>query len=428
MDETPEIPGFEGLLDQGGPRRQRFQMRSAKAAVPAGLAACATAVVIYVMVLVIAGRSDWFNILVVAGFAALIPLIAISLLVLSARRTYPFTMSLAVMVFAASFVVALVSTLRIPISYAAILLTMPSSLFLVTVANIAMVRQLRRQVAILRFPGAEELVARAGWPIAIVERDETNLPFRRILIDPATHHADDWTPHLVNLYMRGIEIEAWPSYLENLLGKVDLSTFDLAHISYGTSQIVYYRLKRAIDVAGVLLLALPAAIICAAIWLYIRILDGSPSLFIQERRGYAGATFQLYKFRTMYKGDHVGSTLANDSRIMPGCHVLRQLRLDELPQLFNVLKGEMSFIGPRPLPLAVSKAMQERNSLHINRYILHPGLTGWAQVNQGYAETEEEELEKLSYDLYYLKNISLDLDIIILVRTIKTVLLRAGAR
>ncbi len=428
MDRSPQVTGLESLLSRGALQRQHFHLQSARAAFPAAAVACALAVGIYVLVLLLAGRTDWINIAFVAASAALIPLIAISLLILSARRTYPFTMSLAVMVFAASLTVALVSATRVPVSYFGLLLTLPSSLFFVTVANIAMVRQLRRRVAILRFPGAEEIVARAGWPIPIVERDDVTIPFRRILIDPATHHTDEWTSHLVSLYLRGIEIEAWPTYLETLLGKVDLSSFDLAHISYTSSQIFYYRLKRAIDLAGVVVLGIPAILICAAVWIYIRIIDGRPSLFVQERRGYGGAMFRLYKFRTMYKGDHVGSTAAGDKRIMPGCRLLRQLRVDELPQLYNIFKGEMSFIGPRPLPAAVSEALQVRNPLHSNRYILLPGLTGWAQINQGYAETEEEELEKLAYDLYYLKNVSLDLDIIIAFRTVQTVLLRLGAR
>lgn len=428
MDQRPPVTGLEGVLSHGALRRQNFHLQSTRAAAPAAATASALAAGIYVLVLLLAGRNDWANIAIVATSAALIPLVAVSLLILSARRTYPFTMSLAVMVFATSLIVALVSASRVPISYFGLLLTLPGSLFFVTVANIAMVRQMRRRVAILRFPGAEAVVARAGWPIPIVERDDLTTPFRRILIDPATHHADEWTSHLVSLYLRGVEIEAWPTYLETLLGRVDLASFDLAHVSYNSSQILYYRLKRVVDLLGVAVLALPAVPICAAIWLYIRLIDRGPSLFIQERRGYGGKSFRLYKFRTMYKGNHVGSTTTGDKRIMPGCGLLRQLRLDELPQLYNIFKGDMSFIGPRPLPLPVSENLQARNPLHINRYILHPGLTGWAQVNQGYAETEEEELEKLSYDLYYLKNVSLDLDIIIIFRTVQTVLMRIGAR
>lgn len=428
MQQSPESAGLEGVILRGALRRQHFYWQLAGAALSPALAAGLLAIAIYVTVMMLAGRTDWLNILVVALAAALIPVVAVSLLIISARRTYPFTMSLVVMVFAASFAVSVVSALRIPTSYFGLFLTLPTSLFCVTVANIAMVRQLRQRVGLLRFPGAEAVVAAAGWAMPIVEPDDIDVRFQRILIDPETHHAVEWTAHLAALYFRGIEIEAWPTYLESILGKVDLDSFDLAHVSYSPSQIFYYRAKRALDVMGVLVMAVPVLVLSGIIWAYIRMIDGGPSIFVQQRRGYGGSTFKLYKFRTMYKGEHIGSTTTDDSRIMPGCHILRQLRLDELPQLFNILKGDMSFIGPRPVAIPVAKAIEERIPLYVNRYILLPGLTGWAQVSQGYAASEDEEVEKLAFDLYYLKNVSLDLDIIIIFRTIRTVLLRFGAR
>lgn len=428
MQQNPVSAGLEAVIRQGALRRQHTYVQLIKAALPATFAACLLAAVIYIVVMVLAGRTDWTNILVVAAAAALIPLVAVSLLVLEARRTHPFSMSLAVMVFAASFAVAAVSATRVPISYLGIFLTLPSSLFFVTLANLAVSRRLVRSVALLDFPGAAEIAQALGWSVPIVEPDKVDMSFRRILIDPTTHHSPEWTQTLARLYMRGLEIEAWPSFLESALGRVDLETFDLAHISYSPTQILYYRAKRLLDVLGVLVLALPAGLLCALIWTYIRIIDGGPSIFVQKRRGYGGSTFRLFKFRTMYRGDHKGSTAAQDDRILPGCRILRQMRLDELPQLFNILKGDMSFIGPRPVAVPVAEALEARIPLYINRHILQPGLTGWAQVSQGYAETQEEEVEKLAFDLFYLKHVSLDLDIIIIFRTIRTILFRFGAR
>lgn len=428
MQKSPVSTGLEEVIRQGAWRRQHSYLDLARSALPAAGAACLSAVVIYGLVMVMAGRSDWASILVVAAAAALIPLVAISLLIIGARRTYPFTMSLAVMVFSASFAIAIVSASRVPISYVGISLTLGPSLFFVTLANVAMVRHLRRRVALLEFPAATLVNNQAPWPIPIVAADDIEMSFRRILIDPATHHSPEWTSRLARLYLRGLEIEAWPTYLEGALGKVDLESFDLADVSYSPSQIFYYRFKRILDLLGVIVLAAPAAVICAAIWAYIRAIDGGPSIFVQERRGYGGSIFRLYKFRTMYKGQHIGSTLPDDERILPGCRLLRQLRLDELPQLFNILRGDMSFIGPRPVAVPVAEALEEEIPLYVNRHILLPGLTGWAQVSQGYAETQEEEIEKLAFDLYYLKHVSLDLDIIIIFRTIRTILLRFGSR
>lgn len=428
MQQPTELAGLEAVIRQGALRRQHSYINLARAAIPSVAAACVIAICIYIAVMMLAGRSDWTNIFKVAAAAALIPLVAVTLLVIAARWTHPFSMSMAAMVFAASLAIALVSAFRIPVSYLGILVTLPFSLFFVTLANVAMTRHLRQSVALLEFPGAAAVVETANWPLPIVAADDIDVRFKRILIDTAAHHRPEWTLRLARLYLRGLEIQAWPSYLEGMLGRVDLTSFDLADISYSPSQIVYYRSKRVLDLMGVIVLAIPVFLVCALIWAYIRLIDGGPSLFIQERRGYGGSTFRLYKFRTMYKGNHTGSTGLTDDRIMPGCRLLRQLRLDELPQLLNILKGDMSFIGPRPVAVPVAEALEAQVPLYFNRHILVPGLTGWAQVSQGYAQTQDEEVEKLSFDLYYLKHVSMDLDIIIIFRTVRTVLFRIGAR
>src|SRR5690606_25268439 len=137
-------------------------------------------------------------------------------------------------------------------------------------------RRLRRSVALLSFPGAELVVKRLGWPIPVVGPDDIEVNYRRILIDPTHHHAPEWNKLLARMYMRGLEIESWPSYLESNLGKVDLETFDLSNISYSSSQIFYYKLKRFLDIAGVIVVGIPAAVVCGLLWVYIRIIDGGP--------------------------------------------------------------------------------------------------------------------------------------------------------
>jgi len=428
MPETDDLRGLEAVIEMGAGLRRQSYGDLLTSAMPSGVLAFLVAAGIYVLVMVIAGRSDWGNIAGVSLAVASIPVLAVALLVVGGRRTHPFTLSLIVTAFSASLVVAVVSALRVPISYAGVLLTLPSSACLVCLANVTMARVVRKNVALLTFPGAEAVASAAPWPIPIVDPRDVDVHWKRILIDPASHHSPEWTPILTRLYLRGHSLEAWPSYLEGALGKVDLSSFDLADISYSPSQVLYYKVKRAIDVVGVLILAVPAAFVCAIIWIYIHLLDGGPAIFVQSRRGYGGSVFSLYKFRTMYKNSDGSSTSVDDVRIIRGCDFLRKSRLDELPQLINILNGDMSFIGPRPVSVSVAENLESRNPIYLNRQILQPGLTGWAQVSHGYAQTEDEEMEKLSFDLYYLKHVSFDLDVIIAFRTVSTILLRIGSR
>lgn len=428
MLEKPRHRGLDAVIHQGARRRSHRYVSLIRASLPGTLVAMVLAAVIYVALLVLADRRDWANIVFMATGAALIPAIASSLLIIGARRDNPVTIAIAVTVFAASLVISFLSATRIPISFTAILASLPTTLIGVTMANIALVRSLKHSVAILDFAGASDVVERLDGGVKILAADAVHADIHRLLIDPTVHHTPEYASVLARFYLRGVSIETWPAYVEGYTGRVDIDSFDLGDIAYSPSQILYYRLKRTLDILAVLILALPALAVSACLALYIRIVDGGPVIFIQERRGYAGSTFRLFKFRTMYKGDGTRSTSLNDSRILPGCRLVRQLRLDELPQLVNIVRGDMSFIGPRPVSVPVAEALEARIAQYVNRQVLLPGLTGWAQVSQGYAETEDEELIKLAYDLYYLKHVSLDLDIIIAFRTLRTVLMRVGAR
>ncbi|SFV26480.1 Sugar transferase involved in LPS biosynthesis (colanic, teichoic acid) [Devosia crocina] len=420
--------GLEAVIGQGARRRTHHYISLIRAAVPGTLSAAGLAFAIYCLVMMGAGRGDWHNIVPVAIAMAAVPIVAVSLLIVAERRSHPFTLAVMVTVFATSLIVSLLAATRIPLSYQGIALTMPLTLLGVTIANIAMARSLTRRVGLLEFDGAVAVLDKLKGRVPLVTADTIGPDIRRVLIDPHYHHGPEWGPVLTRLYLRGLDIESWPSYVEGFTGRVDIDSFDLADVSYSPSQILYYRAKRAIDIAGVVVLAVPALLVGGLLWLYIRAIDGGPVLFIQDRRGYGGGTFRLYKFRTMVKNASTASTASNDARILPGCNIVRQLRLDELPQLVNILKGEMSFIGPRPVSVAIAESLEARIAQYPNRSILLPGLTGWAQVSHGYAETEDEEIAKLSYDLFYLKHVSLDLDVIIAVRTIKTLLFRSGAR
>ena len=153
-------------------------------------------------------------------------------------------------------------------------------------------------------------------------------------------------------------------------------------------------------------------------------------MFVQERVGLNGTPFHLYKFRSMRSDAEklTGPVWAqeNDPRVTRCGRFIRKARLDELPQLFNILAGDMSLVGPRPERRVFVESLKQQIPYYEQRHIVKPGLTGWAQINYPYGNTVEDALQKLQYDLFYIKNQSLLFDLSILFNTIKTVLLRRG--
>jgi lipopolysaccharide/colanic/teichoic acid biosynthesis glycosyltransferase len=171
------------------------------------------------------------------------------------------------------------------------------------------------------------------------------------------------------------------------------------------------------------------AVVAAA----VRLSSPGPILYEQERVGLGGRVFRIHKFRSMQADAEaatgpVWSAGASDARITPVGRFLRMTRLDELPQLWNVLRGDMSIVGPRPERPSFVSQLTETIPFYGQRHVLKPGLTGWAQVRYTYGATVEDAIEKLQYDLYYIKNLSLTLDVVIVIETLKIVILRRGAR
>jgi exopolysaccharide biosynthesis polyprenyl glycosylphosphotransferase len=188
--------------------------------------------------------------------------------------------------------------------------------------------------------------------------------------------------------------------------------------------------KRSADVAlsslG-LLLTWPMMVATA---IAVRLDSAGPILFKQERVGCDGVPFTVFKFRSM-RADAEAKTGAvwaseNDPRITRSGRFIRKTRLDELPQLINILVGDMSLVGPRPERPVFVQDLSQKIPYYSQRHIVKPGLTGWAQINYPYGNTVEDALQKLQYDLFYIKNQSLLFDLSILFNTIKTVVLRKG--
>jgi lipopolysaccharide/colanic/teichoic acid biosynthesis glycosyltransferase len=178
------------------------------------------------------------------------------------------------------------------------------------------------------------------------------------------------------------------------------------------------------------LLVLPVLLpILAAVALVVRLDSPGPVFYRQERVGRRGRVFRMVKFRTMYHGAGGPSfTTEGDPRVTRVGHALRRFRLDELPQLVNVLRGDMSWVGPRPEALTLDQQYVQDIPHFALRGIVRPGVTGWAQINQGYAHETDEMRSKLEYDLYYLKHCSLWLDVMIVLRTFAVMFGGTGAR
>jgi sugar transferase (PEP-CTERM system associated) len=235
--------------------------------------------------------------------------------------------------------------------------------------------------------------------------------------------------------LRGIRIEDWPAFYEKLTGKIIVQNLRPSWLvfSEGFNRTVVTRVvKRMVDVVlASLFLALgwPIFVLVA---LAIRLDSPGPIFLRQERVGERGRLFTLFKFRTMVQDAEAQTgpvwAAEDDPRITRVGRWLRKTRLDEFPQIWNVFKGEMSFIGPRPERPHFVVQLQEKIPYYAERHAVKPGITGWAQVRYRYGSTVEDSEEKLQYDLYYVKNMSSLLDIDILLSTIRVVLSGKGGR
>ena len=190
----------------------------------------------------------------------------------------------------------------------------------------------------------------------------------------------------------------------------------------------YRIIKRGIDFLISIVLLIPVMLICSISALFIILETKGNPLYIQERVGLNGKRFKIYKLRSMYSDaekDGYQWAMKNDDRITKVGYYIRKTRIDELPQLVNILKGDMAFIGPRPeRPEFIKEFLQDIPDFN-DRLVIKPGITGWAQVNGGYELTPKEKLE---YDKYYIEHESLYLDVLILLKTIQVVFTGYGSR
>jgi sugar transferase (PEP-CTERM system associated) len=240
---------------------------------------------------------------------------------------------------------------------------------------------------------------------------------------------------LLECRLNGVQVTDLARFFERVHGRVPIDSLKVSWLIYGEG----YRqdwarsaVKRAFDVVVALMLLVFTLPIMAVIATLITIESKGPIIYRQDRVGHRGREFTLLKFRSMdldaEKDGKASWATVNDARVTRVGRLMRRTRVDELPQLINVLRGEMSFVGPRPERPEFVAMLTEQIPFYAVRHSVKPGITGWAQVRYSYGATVEQAVKKLEYDLYYVKNHTLLLDMLILIDTVRVVMLGEGAR
>jgi sugar transferase (PEP-CTERM system associated) len=239
---------------------------------------------------------------------------------------------------------------------------------------------------------------------------------------------------LLDIRLSGVVVDEASTLLEKIAGKIEIDDLHPSAMIFSEgfklnrTNLLLRRLTSFIASFVGLALCLPLIPLIA---LLVKLDSPGPVFFSQERIGRRGKTFKVHKFRTMRQDAEAGGAkwaTKNDPRITRVGMFLRKTRLDEIPQLWNVLKGDMGFVGPRPERPEFVQWLSEAIPYYNLRHIIRPGLTGWAQVRYQYGASLEETKQKLQYDLYYIKHMSVALDLFIVFETVKTVLLRRGSQ
>jgi lipopolysaccharide/colanic/teichoic acid biosynthesis glycosyltransferase len=252
-----------------------------------------------------------------------------------------------------------------------------------------------------------------------------------VVLDTAAQQDPSIVRQAARLHERGVRVRSLSGFYEEWFGKLPLSELERVSLMFDIAEIhggPYARLKRLLDVA--VALAGSVALVVAVPFVLLGNAFGNrgPLWFRQERVGKGGQPFTILKFRTMVQSaEPTGDwTAADDPRITRFGRILRRSHLDELPQAWNILRGDLSIVGPRPEQPRYVEELTDKLPFYPLRHLVRPGLTGWAQVKYGYAGDHQDALEKLQYEFFYLRHQGLGLDLRVMVRTIRSVLGGAG--
>jgi sugar transferase (PEP-CTERM system associated) len=283
--------------------------------------------------------------------------------------------------------------------------------------------------------GVENSGGKILGPISELRQIVDGLKPDRIVVGMSERRERLPVNQLLDLRLSGIPIEDALTTYEATFGRISTRELRPSQLIFSTElgpnpgQVMLQSLySMTIALVGAAVMA-PVMLLVAAL---VRITSPGPALFRQQRVGKNDVVFTLYKFRSMYRDAEASSGAVwakqDDPRITPAGRWLRRLRLDELPQLFNVLKGEMSIVGPRPERPEFVTELAQRIPYYRQRHCVKPGITGWAQINHKYGDSIEDTITKLEYDLYYIKNLAPALDAFVMFHTAKVMLLSRGAR
>lgn len=240
---------------------------------------------------------------------------------------------------------------------------------------------------------------------------------------------------LLRIKTTGVHVNDFSSFIERETGRIDLDTVNPSWLifsdGFSSGRAISTAAKRVFDITASLLLMVLAAPVIMLFAALVKLDSPGPALYRQSRVGLYGERFDVIKLRSMRTDAEVGGAQfaqENDPRITRIGRFIRKLRIDELPQTWSVLKGEMSFVGPRPERPQFVAELEEQLPFYAERHMVKPGITGWAQINYPYGANLEDSRHKLEFDLYYAKNYSPFLDLLILLQTLRVVLWHEGAR
>lgn len=300
-------------------------------------------------------------------------------------------------------------------------------------------RHHRPRIAVVPFGAALGLADLPGAQWVPLDPNAPHLPerCRTLAVDFNHDLPEDWQKFIVECTLSGITTLHERHLVQSLTGRVTMHRLSENWSGALNPPPAYQWAKRSIDFAVAVIALVPFCCIMLVLALIIRLDSPGPVLIRQQRVGFRGKPFRMWKLRTMIadappvaldQAVHFAMTVQNDRRITRVGRVLRRWRLDEVPQIFNILRGEMSWIGPRPEAMPLSRWYEQHIPFYCYRHVVRPGLSGWAQVNQGHVTTVEDVMTKLSFDFYYINRFNIWIDALIVIRTFRTMLTGFGSR
>ena len=334
-------------------------------------------------------------------------------------------------------IAALFSALRIDFSRQEFFISFV--LTLIFMVGLGMVAARARRSAFGYVPGGstEDLldVSHVSWIAMASPEDARQFPDLPLVADL---HGDklgpEWERFLAEAAIAGRRVFNARQLRESLIGKVEIRHLSENAFGHLAPDSIYAPMKLYVDVLAALLALLVLSPILLITAIAIRLESSGPAIFRQERMGYRGRPFTIYKFRSMRvatqnaAGISFDMTQSDDDRITAIGRFIRKTRIDELPQLINILRGEMSWIGPRPETIRLSRWYEQEIPFYRYRHIVRPGITGWAQVKQGHVTSVTDVNDKLQYDFFYVKYFSVWLDLLIVAQTVRVMLTGHGAK